>query len=309
MDRRLASSGSGGGNFYLSQTFITGTGATTPSPSVPDQIIYYKTCFDAVDLDYNTSNSSYPACTSDPEPSCPTGYVKTKDSQDNVFCTESTEKTCHKQKDSDGDEYGIHYEIRTFNTVDADCPSGWKSERFDCPTDYQPITKPNEFVYSTDSSNYYVCCQNSSSGSNISFIESTNKCELNTCDGANEEPTGDADGSCQCIQTYQEDTTYTSTNLVTKYTLQDNTSTPCIPQNSNLPLNSDTVCKTINNNSNYCCPTDYVSKPYGTDETNFTCEDVWTSNIKPKGFVGFNNDAIVYHKIDYALANAINNDS
>jgi hypothetical protein len=310
MDRRLASS-SGGGNIYVSQTVITGAGATTPSPYVPDQIIYYRTCDDAVDLYYNTSTSSYPACISEPEPSCPTGYVKTKDSQSNVFCSESTEKVCHKFKDSDGDDYGIHYEIRTFNTVGADCPSGWQSERFDddCPTGYRKITRPevsNEYVYSTDNSNYYVCCLNSSEGSNISFDELTKKCELTECD-TNEEPTGNADGSCQCIQTYQEDTTYTSSNLVTKYTLQDNTSTPCRSRNDNLPSNSNIVCKTLGG-SNYCCP-EGSDKPYGTDESNYTCEDVWTSNIKPKGFVGFNEEAIVYHKIDYALANRIDNDS
>ena len=78
----------------------------------------------------------------------------------------------------------------------------------------------------------------------------------------------------------------------------------CRSQDSNLPQNHQTICSTLDN-SNYCCPEGSSDKPYSTDESNFTCEDVWTSNIKPKGFVGFNEEAIVYHKIDYALANRI----
>jgi len=304
MNRRLASSG--GGNIFVSQTVITGSdGTTTPSPSSPDQIIYYKTCDDSYDLYYDTSTSSYPACPKESEPVCPTGYVT--ESQNNaIICTESTEKVCHKRKDPDDDDNGIHYEIRTFNTTGEDCPSGWKSERFSCPTDYQQILRPqisDDYVYSsTNNSKYYVCCQNSSFGSNISFNDTTNKCELTTC-GLNEEPYDNAEGNCRCIKTYQKDTSFNK-NDITKYRLQDNNSSSCTPQNANLPPNADKVCKTFND-SEYCCPDDFTSKPYGTDESNFTCTDVWTSNVKPKGFVGFNNEAIVYHKIDYALANDI----
>ena len=133
MDRRLASSGGG-----ITVIVNVGSGATTPSPSVPDQIIYYKK--------HVTMRLIYIMillllvirhALVNQNRTCPTGYVKTKDSQGNVICIESPKRHAINRKIPIVIDIGIHYEIRTFNTVGADCPSGWRPERFDCP----PIIK------------------------------------------------------------------------------------------------------------------------------------------------------------------------
>ena len=270
MDRRLSSSG--GGSTNSSTTVNVIIGATTPSPSVPNQVIYYKTCFNERDQYYDSSSKSYPVCENDSMPTCPTGYVPTYDYNSNIICDESTEKECHKFVDDDQDQFGVHYQMSNFYTTGSSCPSGWQSNRYTCPPNYLPQYNQayDGYVYLNNDDKYYVCCAESSVGSNIAFDHTSKTCELTACPSGTE-PTGDADGSCQCLLTYDRGTSLARN--VTRFVLEVPSNTnSCSSMYENLPgSNSDHeyLCRE-HNGSNYCCPNGYSSRPHGTDESNFT---------------------------------------
>lgn len=294
----------------------------------PNRIIYYKTTIDDGYSEYDATTSSYRSCpstSSTPTRSsiCPaTGYTESENINKDIVCTQDCATgyildttlygtptckrmitiDCHKELDV-GDEHGIHYQMS--NMVFAfdvnDCPAGWSNGEYPAPPGYESTKKYNY------NNNYYAYCLMNSEGSNIWFNSTSNRCELTTC-GVNQIPSSTTVGSCLCEPIYTFNST--DSNRVNKYTLNYFTdefvpnlpnAPTCSTQTNNIP-NVNLLCVNVNNNSNYCCPDTDTSKPYFDTTSNaYTCSNVWTSNIKPAGFLGYAEDAVVWHNVDYTL--------
>lgn len=235
---------------------------------------------------------------------CPEGTERI-DLDNGIRCNTLSIKTCYSNitnpGDSDSDNYNAQW-YRTSSNIETSLScsdyfdnSDWIDEIEDCSRG------SNEY----DSSNI-ACCKEDSLDNNYYFVSGNNYCSNLVC-GANQIiNTTPNTPVCECVESWSNDTTNTNTDNVTKF-VKSTPATSCVSKSNALPADHENSCLNSwdsDENLNYCCP-GLSKKPYKIAEGIYTCSNVWTSNIKPQGFSGYDETAEVYHKINFDLAKEI----
>jgi hypothetical protein len=211
------------------------------------------------------------------------------------ICVDRTVKTCYSNITNDNDnslDNAQWYKMSSNITTSLSCSDYFHEDSW---KDYSTINcggKSN--VYDN---NKLACCKNESE-TNYYFDISSKACKLLVCDSYQEV---DNTGECKCIQTWVQDTNSPPSENVTTFSKQIlSLDSSCVSESNALPGDHQNSCSN-DNDKMYCCP-GLDEKPYKTKDGDYTCSNVWTSNIKPQGIYGYDSTAVVYHKIDFRLA-------
>lgn len=249
---------------------------------------------------------------STPEPTCEVGFIEDTNSQytklDTKTCTRTVDHSCYKIENT---SMGMNYTNSNLKDVIA-CPTDWiKGSFISCSDIYTTTT-----TYFSNGSKIYCCPKRD----DIYFDDFDGTCKTNNCADSNTVRLDEnQDGSpCVCKESWSNNENENENeNGVHTYSFQGKDDSITDNCSSNIKSVMDTKLNNCvfdtDSNTYYCCneEEDEDNKPYlipsgivggGT----YTCSNVWTSKIKPKGFNGYDLDASVYHQIDYTLAKKIN---